>query len=70
LLLPYKTRPTLRLLPNHLSLCWSQWVTLMFVLAALTYAHGALRAGPRSVLVVVLVTVWALRLSLYITWRN
>jgi len=47
----------------------SLW-SVMFVLAALTYAHGAWRAGPRSVLVLVLVSVWALRLSLYITWRN
>src|SRR5580692_2618911 len=47
----------------------SLW-SLMFVLAAFTYAHGALSAGPRSVLTLALVTVWALRLSLYITWRN
>jgi steroid 5-alpha reductase family enzyme len=47
----------------------SLW-SLMFVLAACSYAHGASRTGPRSVLTLVLVTVWALRLSLYITWRN
>jgi steroid 5-alpha reductase family enzyme len=47
----------------------SLW-SLMFVLAAFTYAHAASRTGPRSVLTLVLVTVWALRLSLYITWRN
>jgi steroid 5-alpha reductase family enzyme len=47
----------------------SLW-SLMFVLAAFTYAHGASRMGPRSVLVLVLVSVWALRLSVYITWRN
>ena len=42
----------------------------MFVLAAFTYAHGAWRTGPRSVLALALVTVWALSLSFYITWRN
>ena len=47
----------------------SLW-SLMFVLAAITFADGASRTGPRSVLTLVLVTVWALRLSLYITWRN
>jgi steroid 5-alpha reductase family enzyme len=47
----------------------SLW-SLMFVLAAFTYAYGASRMAPRSVLVLVLVSVWALRLSVYITWRN
>jgi steroid 5-alpha reductase family enzyme len=47
----------------------SLW-SLMFVLAAFTYVHAAPRTGPRSVLALVLVTVWALRLSLYITRRN
>lgn len=47
----------------------SLW-SLMFVLAVLTYAHSAWRMGPRSVLALVLVTAWALRLSFYITWRN
>jgi len=47
----------------------SLW-SLMFVLAACVYALGAPSHGPRSVAVLVLVTVWALRLSVYITWRN
>jgi len=47
----------------------SLW-SLMFVLAAFTYAHAASRTGPRAILALVLVSVWALRLSLYITWRN
>jgi steroid 5-alpha reductase family enzyme len=47
----------------------SLW-SLLFGLAAFTYAHGAVGVGPRSVLVLVLVTLWALRLSLYITCRN
>lgn len=47
----------------------SLW-SLMFVLAAFAYAAGAAPIGPRAVLVLCLVTVWAMRLSLYITWRN
>jgi steroid 5-alpha reductase family enzyme len=47
----------------------SLW-SLLFVLAGVAYALGAPHVGPRLVLALVLVTVWALRLSLYITWRN
>jgi steroid 5-alpha reductase family enzyme len=47
----------------------SLW-SLMFLLAGLTYAHSASQLGPRAVLVLALVGVWALRLSIYITWRN
>jgi steroid 5-alpha reductase family enzyme len=48
----------------------SLW-SLMFVLTAGVYAAAA--AAPlsrRGLLVLVLVTIWALRLSIYITWRN
>ena len=37
---------------------------------AYTYALGASSVGPRAVLVISFVTVWGLRLSIYITWRN
>jgi steroid 5-alpha reductase family enzyme len=52
----------------------SLW-SLMFLLQALAYATGIPGAGlasasPRAMLVLVLVTVWALRLSAHITWRN
>lgn len=57
------------LLRRKVDIVDSVW-SLMFVLAALTYAHAGSRVGPRSVLVLVMVTVWALRLSAYITWRN
>ena len=60
---------TFSLWRRNVAIVDSVW-SLMFVLAALTYAHGAGRMGPRSVLTLVLVTAWALRLSLYITWRN
>ena len=43
---------------------------LAFVVAAGVYAALGDGAGPRTVLVLVLVGVWGLRLSAYITWRN
>ena len=57
---------------RNVSIVDSLW-SLMFLLQAWIYAlgagHGAL-AGTRARLMLVLVTVWALRLSGYITWRN
>ncbi|MEP6885785.1 MAG: DUF1295 domain-containing protein [Gammaproteobacteria bacterium] len=47
----------------------SLW-SLMFALMACIYAAATPVLGPRAVLVLCLVTVWALRLSLYITLRN
>ena len=59
----------------------SLW-SLMFALAAWTYAASAASVsagaalgpgvplGPRALLVLTLVSVWALRLCIYITWRN
>jgi steroid 5-alpha reductase family enzyme len=44
--------------------------SLLFVLAAFTYAYAAGACNGRALLVLALVTVWALRLSVYITWRN
>jgi steroid 5-alpha reductase family enzyme len=42
----------------------------MFAFMALAYALGADPARPRSLPLVVLATVWSLRLSIYISWRN
>jgi steroid 5-alpha reductase family enzyme len=47
----------------------SLW-SLMFMLAGYSYALEASATAPRSVLVLSLLSLWALRLSLYITWRN
>jgi len=47
----------------------SVW-SLMFMLEACVYAIGAPASTLRATLVVVLVSVWGLRLALYITWRN
>ena len=47
----------------------SAW-SLLFLNGLLAYIAASTASGPRMVLIVVLVTVWALRLSAYITWRN
>lgn len=57
------------LVRNDVSIVDSLW-SLMFLLVALVYAVMSVNSGPRGVLVPVLVAIWALRLSLYITWRN
>jgi steroid 5-alpha reductase family enzyme len=57
---------------RNVSIVDSLW-SLMFLLQAWIYAAGgagSAPAGPRTWLVLSLVTVWALRLSGYITWRN
>ena len=57
------------LVRNDVSVVDSLW-SLMFLLVALVYSGMSNFGGPREVLILVLVTVWALRLSVYITWRN
>jgi len=47
----------------------SLW-SLMFMLAAFAYALDAPERGPRAALVLSLISLWALRLSGYISWRN
>jgi steroid 5-alpha reductase family enzyme len=47
----------------------SLWA-LFFLLAALTTAALTSQPGPRASLIIVLVAIWAVRLSGYLTWRN
>lgn len=54
---------------RNVSIVDSVW-SLLFVLLAATYASHAAAPTPRALLTLVLVTVWALRLAGYITWRN
>lgn len=56
-------------LRNDVSIVDSLW-SLMFLLVALVYSGISELSGPREVLVLSLVAIWALRLSFYITWRN
>ncbi len=57
------------LLKQDVSIVDSLW-SLMFLFAAVTYAITLPETGPRATLVLVLVALWAVRLSAYITWRN
>lgn len=57
------------LVRNDVSIVDSLW-SLMFLLVALVYNAAAEITGPRAMLVLFLVALWALRLSIYITWRN
>jgi steroid 5-alpha reductase family enzyme len=54
---------------RNVSIVDSMW-SLMFLLAALTYAVGQATHGPRAWLVIGLVSIWSVRLAAYITWRN
>jgi len=51
---------------SHVDSLWS----LMFLLAAGSYASLTPELTTRAWLVLLLTALWALRLSLYITWRN
>ncbi len=42
----------------------------MFLLAAIAYLSHVAEPGARALIVIVLVGLWALRLTSYITWRN
>lgn len=54
---------------RDVSIVDSVW-SIMIAAAAFTYAAAQAHTQPRTVLVLALVTVWAMRLSLYLTWRN
>lgn len=58
----------LSLVRRDVSLVDSLW-SLFFLLAAVVYAFNA-TIGPRGALLLTLITLWALRLSVYLTWRN
>jgi steroid 5-alpha reductase family enzyme len=54
---------------RSVSIVDSLW-SLLFLIAAVSYAVAAPQLMPRAIGVLILVAVWALRLSLYITRRN
>lgn len=54
---------------EDVSIVDSLW-SLMFLIVALVYAAVSATGGPREPLVLALVAIWALRLSIYISWRN
>jgi steroid 5-alpha reductase family enzyme len=57
------------LVKRDVSIVDSVW-PLLFLVVAASYAWTAPQAGPRTLLVLVLVGLWALRLAGYLTWRN
>lgn len=54
---------------RNVNLVDSLW-SLFFLAAAVTYASQQQEITPRAILVLTLVTVWALRLAAYLTLRN
>lgn len=44
--------------------------SLFFLAAAFLYAAGAVQATTRAVIVLLLVSIWSLRLAGYLAWRN
>lgn len=59
----------LGIIKRDVSIVDSLW-SLFFVAGALAYAANAEASGPRVTLVLALVVLWALRLAVYLTWRN
>lgn len=57
------------LIRHDVSIVDSMW-SLMFLLATISYVAVAADVTPRALMVLVLVAAWAIRLSVYITWRN
>ena len=60
---------TVSLFKHDVSIVDSTW-SLMFLGMALVYALLPGELSARGTLMLVLVVAWALRLSVYITWRN
>ncbi|MDZ7768430.1 MAG: DUF1295 domain-containing protein [Woeseiaceae bacterium] len=54
---------------NDVSIVDSLW-SLFFLAAAIVYAASVEAPGFHGMLVLTLTAIWALRLSIYITWRN
>jgi steroid 5-alpha reductase family enzyme len=57
------------LFKGDVSIVDSLW-SLIFLALCLTWLFASGYTTPRSLIVLALVTLWALRLSAYITWRN
>lgn len=54
---------------NDVSIVDVLW-SLMFLIVTLAYTITADSLGPRAAIVLVLVSIWALRLASHIAWRN
>ncbi len=56
-------------LKRDVSIVDSVW-SLLFLAAAIVYVRRSPGTAPRDVWLVALVMIWALRLAVYLTWRN
>lgn len=54
---------------RDVSIVDSFW-SLMILGGGFTYALSATVSGPRSLMILLLLMLWAVRLSVYLTWRN
>jgi len=54
---------------HDVSIVDSLW-SMMFLIAAAAFAMTVPESGPRATLVLILVTLWSVRLAAHITWRN
>ena len=59
----------LSVVKRDVSIVDSLW-SLFFLLAVVVYAVNSATSEPRATIVLILVTLWALRLAGYLTWRN
>ena len=59
----------LSLVLRDVSIVDSMW-SLFFLLAAAVYIAATPLVGPRAMLILSLVAIWALRLAVFLTWRN
>lgn len=54
---------------RDVSIVDSMW-SLFFLMAAAVYIAATPLVGPRAMLILSLVAIWALRLAVFLTWRN
>ncbi|MFM9888730.1 MAG: DUF1295 domain-containing protein [Burkholderiales bacterium] len=59
----------LSLIKRDVSIVDSLW-SIFFLLGAIVYANSVEASGLRATLLLALVAIWALRLAVYLTWRN
>lgn len=59
----------LSLRKNDISIVDSAW-PLFILTGAATYAFASPQTGPRTLVIVGLIALWAVRLSAHITWRH
>jgi len=54
---------------NNVTLVDSMW-SLFFLLATAIYIESGIGLNERNILLIIIVLMWSLRLSIYLSWRN